>query len=133
MFVKTNNRIMVNSMSKSRKQKNRYIFIYATFPAKKTVLSISQKLIQKKLVVCANISEHDAIYFWNGRLYQEKEYVVFFKTREDKWKKAKNLILKKHPYQTPVILKFRIQGHTSGFKDWMDESLTRFKKRNQLP
>ncbi|MDV0444694.1 Divalent-cation tolerance protein CutA [Methanimicrococcus sp. At1] len=110
-------------MPKSEKKKNQYIFIYATFPSKKTVLSITEKLIEKKLIVCANISEHDSIYAWNKRIYEEKEYGVFFKTREDKWKKTKKYILEKHPYETPVILKFKIRGFNKGFKKWIDESL----------
>ncbi|MCC2509024.1 divalent cation tolerance protein CutA [Methanimicrococcus blatticola] len=114
-------------MSKSNKKKsnkrNQYIFIYATFPAKKTVMKISEKLIQKKLVVCANISEHDSIYSWNERVYEEKEYAVFFKTRGDKWKAARELILKEHPYETPVILKLRIRGYSPGFEKWMNDSL----------
>ncbi|MDL2261296.1 divalent-cation tolerance protein CutA [Methanimicrococcus sp. OttesenSCG-928-J09] len=109
--------------SKKKTKKNRYIFIYATFPSKKIVQSITEKLIEKKLVVCANIGDHDAIYSWNGRVYEEKEYAVFFKTREDKWKKTKNFILEKHPYETPVILKLKIRDYNPGFKTWMDESL----------
>lgn len=110
-------------MAKDKKKKNKYVFIYATFPSKKTVLKVTGKLIDKKLAVCTNISEHDAIYSWNGRVYKEKEYSVFIKTREDKWKKVKSYILKKHPYETPVILKFRIKDYNPGFKTWMDESL----------
>ncbi|MDR0767441.1 MAG: divalent-cation tolerance protein CutA [Methanosarcinales archaeon] len=110
-------------MSEVEKKKKQYIFIYATFPSKKMVLSIAEKMIEKKLIVCANIREHDAIYSWNKRLFEEKEFGVFFKTREDKWKKAKAFILKKHPYETPVILKLRIRDYNPGFEKWMDESL----------
>lgn len=113
-------------MSKKTK-KNQYIFIYATFPSKKTVLPITEKLIEKRLIVCANINEMNAIYSWNARIHEEKEYGVFFKTREDKWKKAKNYILKKHPFEMPVILKLRIRDYNPGFKKWMDQSL----KKNQ--
>ncbi|MDY0266304.1 MAG: divalent cation tolerance protein CutA [Methanimicrococcus sp.] len=116
-------------MSK-KTNKNRYIFIYATFPSKKTVLPITEKLIEKKMVVCANINEMDAIYSWNTRVHEEKEYGVLFKTREDKWKKTKKYILKKHPFETPVILKLRIRDYNSGFKIWMDQSLK--KNRNQV-
>ncbi|WP_316558123.1 divalent-cation tolerance protein CutA [Methanimicrococcus hongohii] len=108
---------------KKSEKKNQYIFMYATFPSKATVVPITEKLIEKKLVVCANISEHDAIYTWNKRVYEGKEFGVFFKTREDKWKKAKSFILKKHPYETPVIVKLRIRDYNPGFKKWMDESL----------
>lgn len=110
-------------MSKREKKRNQYIFMYVTFPVKKSVLNITEKLIEKKLVVCANINELDAIYFRNDRIYEEKEYGVFFKTREDKWKKAKKYILKKHPYETPVVLKLRIRDYNPGFKKWMDEGL----------
>jgi len=109
-------------MSKNEK-KSRYIFIYATFPSKKSALKATEKLIQKKLAVCANIRKHDAVYVWEGRLYKEKEFGALFKTREDKWKKAEKFILKKHPYETPVILRLEINDSNVGFKKWVDGGL----------
>ena len=109
-------------MSKNEK-KSRYIFIYATFPSKKSASRTAEKLIQKKLAVCANIRKHDAVYVWEGRLYKEKEYGALFKTREDKWKKAEKIILKKHPYETPAVLKININDGNVGFKKWVDGGL----------
>ena len=104
-------------------KKGRYIFIYVTFPSKKSASKTAEKLIQKKLAVCANIRKHDTVYVWEGRLYKEKEYGTLFKTREDRWKKAEKFILKKHPYETPVILKVNINDSNAGFKKWVDSGL----------
>jgi periplasmic divalent cation tolerance protein len=109
-------------MSGSEKKK-KYIFIYTTFPSKEAVLSVTKKMIEKKLIVCANVREHDAIYSWDKRMLEEKEFGALFKTREDKWKKAKAYILKKHPNDTPVVLKLKIKGYNSGFEKWIDENL----------
>jgi len=108
---------------KNKSNEHEYIFIYTTFPTKKSVFKISEKLIVKKLVVCANIRQHTSVYSWNGRIYREKEYGVYFKTRNDKWKAMEKVILKTHPYETPVIIKLNIDEYNKEFKKWVDDSL----------
>lgn len=110
-------------MSGTEKKKPKYIFIYTTFPSRETALSVAKRMIEKKMVVCANIREHDAIYSWDKRMFEEKEYGALFKTRQDKWKKSKAYILKKHPYDTPVVLKLKINDCNPEFEKWIDESL----------
>ncbi|WNY24872.1 divalent-cation tolerance protein CutA [Methanolapillus millepedarum] len=101
-----------------------YIFIYTTFPTKKSAKKTAQKLIEKKEIVSANIRKHTAIYTYAGKLHDEKEYGCIFKTREDKWKSVEAYVLKKHPYETPVLIKINIDESNSGFQNWVDENLT---------
>ena len=108
---------------KNANDKHQYIFIYTTFPTKKSVFKVSEKMIQKKIVVCANIRKHTSVYSWNKRVYNEKEYGVYFKTRDDKWKEVEKFITEKHPYETPVIVKINIDEFNPEFKKWIDGSL----------
>ncbi|MDR2945014.1 MAG: divalent-cation tolerance protein CutA [Methanosarcinales archaeon] len=105
-------------------KQDKYVIVYATFPSREIILKISKKLIQKKLVVCANIGECKSIYTWNGRVYEENEFTALLKTRADKWKAVKKFISKKHPYETPVILKLKIDNSNRGFGKWINESLS---------
>ncbi|MDV0447090.1 Divalent-cation tolerance protein CutA [Methanosarcinaceae archaeon Ag5] len=100
-----------------------YIFIYTTFPTKKSAKKITKKLIRKKEIVCANIRKHTAVYTYGGKLYDEKEYGCIFKTRGDRWKSVEAYVLKKHPYETPVIMKINIDESNVGFQNWVDENV----------
>ncbi|MCL2550242.1 MAG: divalent-cation tolerance protein CutA [Methanimicrococcus sp.] len=100
-----------------------YILVYAAFPTKKEAELIAEYLIEKKLIVCANIRKHKTVYVWKEKTYKEKEFGAFLKTREDKWEEIKEYILKNHSYEVPVILKICINDVNDSFKHWADDNL----------
>ena len=104
-------------------ENNNYILVYASFSKKKEAEAVAEHLIEEKRIVCANIKKHKAVYVWKGRTYKEKEFSILLKTREDKWEEIKEYILKKHSYETPIILKFHIDDANDSFKKWADENL----------
>ncbi|WNY27062.1 Divalent-cation tolerance protein CutA [Methanolapillus ohkumae] len=110
-------------MDQNEKSGMSYIFIYTTFPTKKSAKKITKKLIKRREIVCANIRKHTAVYVYGGKNYDEKEFGCIFKTREDKWTAVQSFVLKKHPYETPVLMKVQIDDSNAGFWNWIDENL----------
>jgi len=99
------------------------ILIYVTFPTKKSAKKIAKELVDKKMIVCANIRKHTAVYHYQNKTYEEKEFGSILKTKKTKWKEVRKFILKNHPYDTPVILKIKIDGANDGFNKWVDDTV----------
>ena len=76
----------------------------ATFPDKKTAQTTAQKLLENRLIACANmVSDVESHYLENGKTKQAKETILFFKTRAEQATNAIRFLEEHHPYQTPVI------------------------------
>ena len=104
-------------------ERNDYILVYATFSTKREAEMIAEHLIEKKLIVCANIRKHKTVYIWKEKTYKEKEYGAFLKARDDKWEEIKNYISNNHSYEVPVILKIRIDDINESCKNWTNDNL----------
>ena len=64
---------------------------------------IALALLKKKLVACANIWPVNSKYWWQGKIVQEKETMVVFKTLAKHAAQVKKEILKIHSYKTPCL------------------------------
>ncbi|WP_297416571.1 divalent cation tolerance protein CutA [Thermococcus sp.] len=99
------------------------IFVYTTFPdwgsARKTV----RELLERKLAVCANLREHEAIYWGEDRVREEKEVGVLLKTEVGKWKELKEAIRDLHPYEVPVIARIDLDKLNREYSEWMGQVL----------
>ena len=102
-----------------------YIFIYSTFPTLEKAQSISKNLVEQKLVACANIlPQMESIYMWKGKVNQDKEVVVIYKTTKGLFSKVKESILAQHPYEVPCVVSIDLkQGHDK-FLEWISHSVT---------
>lgn len=99
------------------------IFIYTTFPNKKTAERIGEGLIQKRMAGCCNIFPITAVYSWQGKIAQGKEFVVIIKTKKENFKKIEKFILKNHPDDTPCILEMPINRITAKYSKWLNKYL----------
>lgn len=56
---------------------------------------IGRKLIEQKLAICVNIIEKvNSIYWWDGKIVDEKESLLLLKTKKEKVNQAIKLISK---------------------------------------
>ena len=100
------------------------ILIYCPVPNKKIGEKISQQLLKKKWIACANlIAPMDSFYWWEGKITKDKEALLLCKTKKSLYKKVTAEIHKIHPYQTPAILSLNIEQAEKSFLNWMDWAL----------
>ncbi|MFH1820395.1 MAG: divalent-cation tolerance protein CutA [Candidatus Nealsonbacteria bacterium] len=99
------------------------IFVYVTFPDKKTAQKIGEGLIRKKLAACLNIMPIDSIYEWRGKIKKKREVASFIKTTSAKFKPVEKYILKNHPYATPCILEIKLGRIARGYLKWLKQGL----------
>ncbi len=98
---------------------------YMTFPDEKTAEAICQKLLEDKLIACANIIPKSfSLYEWEGSLKKASEVVTFIKTTTTCTDKITESLKNNHPHMCPCFLTFSVQAGTPDFLDWVRESTT---------
>lgn len=99
-----------------------FLMIYVTHPDETTAQSISQKLLEQKLVACSNIFPITSAYWWEGTIQNEQEWVSVLKTSRENGKAVEKEIEKWHPYQVPCILKWEVNANEK-YENWIHQSL----------
>jgi periplasmic divalent cation tolerance protein len=94
--------------------------IYITHPDEDTARRISDHLIQKKMVACANIFPIESAYWWKGQVEQEGEYVSIVKTRPGLVAKVEEVVSAMHPYELPCIMQMDVQANKA-YEEWIFE------------
>ena len=103
---------------------NKNCLIYVTVKNEKEGIDISKLVIEKKLAACANLfPKIHSIFQWKNNIEIENEAVLIFKTTEKKYKDLEKFILNTHTYETPCILKLKIEKGQKTFMDWIEKSV----------
>ena len=99
------------------------VLIISTFPSAESITDISKDLIvSKKLCACVSLTKVRSIYYWNNKLEDQEEFIVFFKTTKLCAKRLKDEIKKLHPYEVPEILELKIDDVCRDYLSWLVQS-----------
>jgi len=103
------------------------IFIYVTYPNKKSAMILTNKLLNKKLVACANMSKIDSVYMWKNKKVKNNEWAVIYKTQKNLFTKVADVISKNHPYDIPAIMEIPLGRVDEKYAIWLQSCLTNNK------
>ncbi|HNX90799.1 MAG TPA: divalent-cation tolerance protein CutA [Candidatus Omnitrophota bacterium] len=94
--------------------------IYVTVPSKKDGVKIGRMLIRKKLAACVNIFDGmTSIYKWKDKICEDKESVMFIKTRHALFNKVRDAVRSVHPYECPCIVELPLVNADDPYKQWV--------------
>ncbi len=101
-----------------------YIMLLVTFPNKEEATAISQYLLEKKLIACANCVEHISSHFWwEGRIDVAQETLMIAKSEKSLFPQIQTLIKEKHSYDVPEIIAIPIVCGSQDYLQWISESV----------
>lgn len=92
--------------------------VYITCRNEKEAVKISKYLLEKRLIACSNIHPIRSLYWWKGKIQDEKEFVMIAKTTEKNYEKIKKEVQKVHSYDVPCILKINAEANES-YERWV--------------
>jgi len=98
-----------------------FLVIYITHPSEKVATEVTNYLIERKLVACANIFPIKSAYWWKEKVAHEDEFVSIVKTRNDLWEKVCEEVERIHPYEVPCIVKWEVEANVA-YEKWILES-----------
>jgi len=103
-----------------------YIVVFITVPNLEVGEKIGNTLVEEKLAACVNItSEIKSVYFWKGKIEEDKEHLLIIKTRKDKFESLEKRVKEIHPYEVPEIIAMPIVLGSKDYLSWIDETLER--------
>lgn len=103
-----------------------YCVVFVTAPSQEEAQKIGEFIVNGKAGACVNIVElNQSIFFWQGSIHNEKEYLLIIKTKFDRFNQLKNLIKSIHPYTVPEIIAMPIVAANQEYLNWIEETLNR--------
>lgn len=96
-----------------------FIVVYCTCISNEQAENIAKDLLNKKLIACANIFPIQSMYWWNGLIENDKEWVLLIKTKTLLWQQLEKAITQIHTNTIPCIIKFEVSANTS-YEDWIN-------------
>ena len=101
-----------------------YILVLVTTKDKIEAEKIAQKLLEEKIIACANIIEHVNSHFrWSGEIDESEECLMVMKSRIDLFSELTRRVKALHSYKIPEILAIPIVVGSDDYLTWIDETL----------
>ena len=100
------------------------ILVIVTAKDKKEAEKIAQALLKNKLVACANIiSGASSFFWWNKKIDNTKEFILFLKTKRSLFGKLTKVVKALHSYEVPEIIAVPIVAGDKNYMDWLNGNL----------
>lgn len=100
-----------------------FYIVYVTVPSLSEAEKISQTLLNKKLVACANILPNvTSHYWWHEKIESDTELLIIFKTIKEKITAVIEEVKKLHTYDVPEIIAMPIIYGNEQYLSWIKES-----------
>lgn len=77
-------------------------------------------LLERRLVACGQrMGPVLSRYWWKGAVEHAEEWMVVLKTRSDLVDRVFAAVLAAHPYETPELISFDIDGGAPDYLEWI--------------
>ena len=100
---------------------NKYIMITTACLSKENANLISETLLEKHLISCAQISTIESAYHWQGKIEHHTEYLIQMKTVKYNYDEIEKEIKNIHTYEVPEIAAYDIILGEETFLKWISE------------
>ena len=98
--------------------------VWCPFPDRDIARSLSTRLLEEKLISCANIlPDIEALFEWEDEISSATEVGVLFKTSAQKLGELVTRLGDVHPYDTPAIVGWRCDTAHPATLRWLSETL----------
>ncbi len=106
-----------------------YIIIFITTASKSEARKISDSLLDRHLIACANIIDGvDSYFWWKDRKEKAKECLIIAKTVKPAFKGLVKIVRRIHSYETPEIIAIPITAGSPDYLDWIGRNTYRWTK-----
>lgn len=95
--------------------------VYMTTSSVDEAKEIAKKLLDKKLIACANMFPITSLYYWDDKLCDDSEFAVIMKTRTELLDELIEQIKKNHSYEVPCIVSWDISNGNEDYLGWIEK------------
>ena len=98
--------------------------VLVTAPDSGVARALAGEILQARLAACVNIvSGVESHYWWEGKLDKANEVLLLIKTTKEKLEALQELVLAKHPYDTPEFVAFPATEVAKKYLAWVHDSV----------
>lgn len=98
------------------------MIVFVTCGSEEEALNISRALVEEQLAACVNlISPVRSIYRWEGKIWDEKEWLLIIKAQRKRFDELEKKVKSLHSYSVPEIIALPIIAGSSSYLDWLAE------------
>jgi len=103
-----------------------FIVVFITCGSEEEALKIARSLVEERLAACVNlVSPVRSIYRWEGKIWDEKEWILIIKTQKERFEELKKRVKSLHSYSVPEIIGLPIVEGSSSYLEWLLEETTK--------
>lgn len=94
--------------------------LYITAGSRDEAKKIGRALVEERLAACANVIDGmDSIYWWQGKLTDDREAVLIVKTRAELVATVTARVKALHSYTLPCVVALPILGGNPDYLEWI--------------
>jgi len=99
------------------------IVVLVTCSSEEEATKIANALVEGRLAACANIiSPVRSIYRWEGKVWDEKEWMLIIKTLKTRFEALEKKVKSLHSYSVPEIIALPIVEGSASYLKWIEEN-----------
>ena len=100
------------------------VVVMVTAASRRECRKIARHLVEAKLAACVNITAPvESLYHWEGKIADEKEFVLLIKSTRGLFPEIKAEISRIHSYHTPEIICLPIIDGSRNYLQWVGDSV----------
>ncbi|MEJ8851819.1 divalent-cation tolerance protein CutA [Variovorax rhizosphaerae] len=100
------------------------IAVVTTVGSRAEAQAMARALVERKLAACAQISEIESFYTWEGAVQNEPEFRVLFKTTRERYAAVESAIRELHSYDLPAIHAIAFEHIHAPYAQWVEDNST---------
>ena len=102
------------------------ITIFTTCGSEETALTIAAAVVDQGFAACVNILPAiKSYYYYKGGTHLDEEVMLMIKTTRDRFDSVSQVISELHTYENPEIMMMPVEACSSGYLDWIQDSVSR--------
>jgi len=95
-----------------------------TTTSKREAKKIAKKLLDKRLIACANIyGPVESHFWWQNKIEKTEEFLVLMKSHQKLFTTLSKTVKEIHSYDVPEILAIQIVEGYPPYLEWLNASL----------
>ncbi len=95
------------------------VSVYVTIGDEEQAAALSKKLLDARLIACANIWPVRSVYRWEGKVEDTREAAMLLKTRKDRVPALLETLPILHPYELPCVEVYATDTAHGPYADWV--------------
>jgi periplasmic divalent cation tolerance protein len=105
-------------------ERSGHIVVLITASSFDEARTIGRELVGGRLAACVNIAQGArSIFWWQGQVEEHDEALMVVKSRADLLPSMIETVKRLHSYTVPEVIALPIQGGSSDYLGWIDESV----------